>query len=81
MNTTTANRLGRNHAAASGTTGALLFPGFGTAATDFTAALGIVGAQAGIRHLALICLMHQVHIHFSCKNLIGQFDSIRLFAF
>ncbi len=81
VDATTANGLGRNHTAASGATSALLFPGLGTATTDFAAALGVVRAQAGIRHLALICLVHQVHIHFSCKNFIGQFDSIRLFAF
>ncbi len=81
MNTTTANGLGIDHAAAARATGTLLFPGLGTTTADFATTLGVVGTQTGICHLALVCLVHQIDIDLGCEDLFGQVDAVCFFAF
>jgi hypothetical protein len=58
MDTTTADPLRRTRGSLAGATCPFLFPWLFTATGDFRADLRIMRAEAGIRHLAHVCLMH-----------------------
>lgn len=60
---------------------AFLLPGFATAAGDFTAAFGLVRAQASICHLAHVSLVHQIDIHCGLEDRGGQIHAADLLAF
>jgi hypothetical protein len=53
------------------TAGSFLMPGFPASTGHFTARLGIVRAKAGIGHLALECLVHQVNFYRGFKDRSG----------
>ena len=62
-------------------TSPFLLPGLGASTGDFRAHLGLMRAQARIRHLAHIGLVHQIHINGSVKNRGGEFHFAKFFAF
>src|SRR5512135_161668 len=59
---------------------AFLLPRLLATAGYLAACLGLVRAQAGIRHLLNIGLVHQIHIHLSFEDLGRQLHSLDLFT-
>src|SRR5690606_18942879 len=61
-------------------TSALLPIPLGRGAADFATALNFMQTEAGIRHLANICLVHQTGIDFDFKNIGREVNVLDLFT-
>jgi hypothetical protein len=80
MDTAATNPLRSARGPLAGAAGPFLFPWLSAATRNFSADLRIVRTKPGIRCLAGICLMHQIHIDRGFKDLRRQFHLTKLFA-